>query len=468
MSPPTWFLTFALLAALAALAGVAVRAQTCRREARNLAESIEALDEGYALFDAEDRLIATNEAYRRTFPKTSGQWKPGDPFEDMLRQAVQAGEVPEAEGRPEDWIRDRLARRANPGQAWTQVLPDGRTIRVRERRTASGAMVALRADISELAAKERALTASQAQLQAIIGRAGVGILTMDLQGLIRSANPATVRMLGYAEAELIDQHVSMLVDHALRRIVQSFLDHYLQNDGADLPDDPREIPVLHRSGRELTVQLSLAEVRAHDQRLFVAVLTDITERKRYEMELQHANEQLLRLSTTDALTDLGNRRLLMQRLEDEWRRALRSKEPMSLLLLDVDHFKLFNDHYGHPAGDACLQAIAQLLREAAARPSDLAARYGGEEFVLLLPETDTEGAMAVAHRLMLRLRESDIEHCKSPISGQVTLSIGLISVQAHKGSSPAQWLAQADLALYKAKAQGRNRIVKGDALEETA
>jgi diguanylate cyclase (GGDEF)-like protein/PAS domain S-box-containing protein len=339
---------------------------------------------------------------------------------------------------------------------------------VRERRTASGAMVALRADISELAAKERALTASQAQLQAIIGRAGVGILTMDLQGLIRSANPAAVRMLGYAEAELIDQHVSMLVDHALRRIVQSFLDHYLQNDGADLPDDPREIPVLHRSGRELTVQLSLAEVRAHDQRLFVAVLTDITERKRYEMELQHANEQLLRLSTTDALTDLGNRRLLMQRLEDEWRRALRSKEPMSLLLLDVDHFKLFNDHYGHPAGDACLQAIAQLLREAAARPSDLAARYGGEEFVLLLPETDTEGAMAVAHRLMLRLRESDIEHCKSPISGQVTLSIGLISVQAHKGSSPAQWLAQADLALYKAKAQGRNRIVKGDALEETA
>lgn len=210
------------------------------------------------------------------------------------------------------------------------------------------------------------------------------------------------------------------------------------------------------------MQLSLAEVRAHDQRLFVAVLTDITERKRYEMELQHANEQLLRLSTTDALTDLGNRRLLMQRLEDEWRRALRSKEPMSLLLLDVDHFKLFNDHYGHPAGDACLQALAGLLREAAARPSDLAARYGGEEFVLLLPETDVEGALAVAHRLMQALREQDIEHASSPISGQVTLSIGLISVQANKGSSPAQWLAQADLALYKAKAQGRNRIVRGE------
>jgi len=462
MSPIDWILALALLGLLAGLAWVGPRAWACRREARNLAESIDALDEGYALFDAEDRLVTTNEAYRRTFPKTQSLWRSGDRFDHLLKLAVDAGEVPEAVGREQEWTLERLARRANPGPAWTQVLPDGRTIRVRERRTAGGAMVALRADISELAAKERALTASQAQLQAIIGRAGVAILTVDAQGQIRSANPATVRMLGYAEAELLGQPVTMLVDHALRKVVQSFLDHYLEHEDAELPDKPREFPVLHRSGRELTVQLSLAEVRAYDQRLFVAVLTDITERKRYELELQHANEQLLRLSTTDALTDLGNRRLLMQRLEDEWRRALRSKEPMSLLLLDVDHFKLFNDHYGHPAGDACLQALAGLLRQAAARPSDLAARYGGEEFVLLLPETDTEGAMAVAQRLMQALRENGIEHSKSPISGQVTLSIGLISVHAHKGSSPAQWLAQADLALYKAKAQGRNRIVKSE------
>jgi len=462
MSLIDWILALALTSLLAALAWIAARARAGRLEARRLAESIDALDEGYALFDSEDRLVTTNEAYRRTFPKTHGRWRLGDRFDELLQQAVEAGEVPEAVGREEEWTRERLARRAEPGQTWTQVLPDGRTIRVRERRTASGAMVALRADISELAAKERALTASQAQLQAIIGRAGVAILTVDAQGLIRTANPATVRMLGYEEAELLGQPVSMLVDHALRRIVQSFLDHFLEHDDAELPDNPREFPVLHRSGRELTVQLSLAEVRAHEQRLFVAVLTDITERKRYELELQHANEQLLRLSTTDALTELGNRRLLMQRLEDEWRRALRSREPMSLLLLDVDHFKLFNDHYGHPAGDACLQALAGLLREAAARPSDLAARYGGEEFVVLLPETDADGAMAVAQRLMQALREKDIEHAKSPISNQVTLSVGLISVQAHKASSPAQWLAQADLALYKAKAQGRNRIVRGE------
>lgn len=242
MSPIDWILALALLGLLAVLAWLGVRARACRREARSLTESIEALDEGYALFDAEDRLVTTNEAYRRTFPKTNSRWQTGDRFDELLKLAVEAGEVPEAVGCEDEWMHERLARRANPGPAWTQVLPDGRTIRVRERRTASGAMVALRADISELAAKERALTASQAQLQAIIGRAGVAILTVDAQGLIRSANPATVRMLGYEEVELLGQPVSMLVDHVLRKIVQSFLDHYLENDDAELPDNPREFP----------------------------------------------------------------------------------------------------------------------------------------------------------------------------------------------------------------------------------
>ena len=131
---------------------------------------------------------------------------------------------------------------------------------------------------------------------------------------------------------------------------------------------------------------------------------------------------------------------------------------MSLALIDVDHFKLYNDHYGHPAGDSCLQRVAQVLRGCAARPSDLAARYGGEEFVMLLPETDAEGAQAVAQRVMQALREAEIPHLTSPIANLLTVSIGLVSVQATTGSSPAQWLAQADLALYQAKAKGRNRF----------
>ena len=430
----------------------------CSREVRLLRESIEALDEGFALFDENDRLMICNQAYRRVYSLSSPLWNVGDTFEQILEKAVSVGEIPSAVGRGADWIQERLQHHNLPTEPWLQALADGRWMRVHERRTPSGGLATLRTDVSELVAKERALKASQAQLQAIIGRAGVAILTVDAQGLIRSANPATERMLGYAEPELVGQEVAMLVDVPLRAVVASLLQIFVERDDRELRDQQREFPVLHKSGRELTVQLALAEVRANDQPLFVAVLTDITERKRFEIELQHANEQLLRLSTTDALTELANRRLLMQRLEDEWKRALRSKEPMSLLLIDVDHFKLYNDHYGHPAGDSCLQRVAAVLRTCASRPSDLAARYGGEEFVMLLPETDAQGAMAVAQRVMQALREAAIAHAQSPIAAYLTVSIGLVSVQAITGSSPAQWLAQADLALYQAKAKGRNRI----------
>jgi diguanylate cyclase (GGDEF)-like protein/PAS domain S-box-containing protein len=453
----------ALLAAVIA-ALLARRASRFRTETAWLRDGIDALDEGFALFDAQDRLQLANEAYRQSFPNSAPAWQAGMGYEQMQAQAAAKGDVPAALGQETDWVRERMTCHASPGQPWLQARADGRWMRIQERRTALGALVSLRTDVSELVAKERALAASQAQLQAIIGTAGVAILTLDEHSHIRSANPATERMLGYAEAELLGQDMVMLVDHEMRRAIASFLRLYLAREDLEMRGQQREFPVLHKSGRELTVQLALAEVKITEGRMMVAVLTDITERKRYEIELQHANEQLMRLSTTDPLTELGNRRLLMQRLEDEWRRALRSKEPMSLLLLDVDHFKLYNDHYGHPAGDACLQAIAGVLRACAARPSDLAARYGGEEFVLLLPETGAEGAMAVAQRIRQDMRAAALPHANSPLSDLVTLSMGLISVKASQGGSPAQWLAQADLALYRAKAQGRDRVVQASAV----
>ena len=323
-------------------------------------------------------------------------------------------------------------------------------------------------------------------MQAIIGTASVAILTLGVGGRIGSANPMTERMLGYTNEELLDQDIGVLMDQASRRLLHSDVQTYVNAEDRELLGRPREVEMRHKSGRTLTVQLALAEVNAPTEapvnpasfegetrpvpldeeeddagvpRFFVAVLTDITERKRFEVELQHANEQLLRLSTTDALTELANRRLLMNRLEDEWRRALRSSEPLSVLLIDVDFFKLYNDHNGHPAGDACLQTVAGVLRACANRPSDLAARYGGEEFVMLLPHTDDAGAQNVAMRVMQKLREAAVLHDVSPQGPYVTVSIGIVSGQASSLSSAANWLAQADLALYQAKAQGRNRLV---------
>jgi len=242
-------------------------------------------------------------------------------------------------------------------------------------------------------------------------------------------------MLGYPVEALIGQDVGLLMDEAGRASVARFMQRVLSGAAQDLLDAQREIELRHHSGRVLTVQLALADVRTAAARLFVAVLTDITERKRYEVELRHANAQLLRLSTTDALTELANRRLLMQRLEDEWRRALRSREPLSLALVDVDFFKLYNDHYGHQAGDVALQRVGKVLQAHGSRPSDLVARYGGEEFVLLLPQTHEDGALAVAQRCMASMRDAAIEHALSPLGPHLSLSVGLVTMRAEPGSS---------------------------------
>ncbi len=438
------------------------KAQTDAQHHQQLLErAVDAMPVGIEIYDDKDRLILANKCVREWYPAVLPALEQKPNFETLLRMSLGTDTLPiEAEGREDEWLEERLAARGRSDRPLLQHWPNGLWLMIHERRTPEGYLVCARQDVSELVAKERALEASQAQLQAIIGTAGVAILTLDAEGRINSANPATERMLGYVHDELLTQDASVLMEPAERRMLGDAMNDYVDAEDRARLGRQRECKVLHKSGRELTVQLSVAEVRSDTESVFVAVLTDITERKRFEVELQHANEQLLRLSTTDALTDLANRRLLMHRLEDEWRRGLRSNEPLSVLLIDVDFFKLFNDHYGHPAGDVCLQAVAAVLKASANRPSDLAARYGGEEFVLLLPHTDADGAQVVAQRIMLNLRQAALRHEMSPLGPHITVSIGLVSGQANSISSAAQWLAQADLVLYQAKAQGRDRFIQ--------
>ncbi len=426
-----------------------------------LERALDAMPVGIEIYDDKDRLILANRRVRDWYPQVAAELGQAPTFEGLLRHGLSHGTLPiEAMGREDEWLLERISERGKSDRPLLQHWSNGLWLMIHERRTPEGFLVCARLDVTDLVAKERALQTSQAQLQAIIGTAGVAILTLDAEGRISSANPATERMLGYLHGELLNEDMGILMDAAERSLLGEAMHAYIDAEDRGLLGRQRECKVLHKAGRELTVQLALAEVRSGGERVFVAVLTDITERKRFELELQHANEQLLRLSTTDSLTELANRRLLMHRLEDEWRRGLRSNEPLSLLLIDVDFFKLYNDHYGHPAGDACLQAVAAVLLASANRPSDLAARYGGEEFVLLLPHTDAEGAQAVAQRIMQRLRDAAVPHEMSPLGPFITVSMGLVSGQANSISSAAQWLAQADLVLYQAKAQGRNRVIQ--------
>ncbi|MDF1485026.1 diguanylate cyclase [Ramlibacter sp. H39-3-26] len=189
----------------------------------------------------------------------------------------------------------------------------------------------------------------------------------------------------------------------------------------------------------------------------VGLRTDMTEYVRKERQLAHANEKLALLSTTDGLTGIGNRRRFDQRLAVEWLRSARQRAPLALLLVDIDHFKLYNDHYGHLGGDECLRRVALLLAASVRRADELVARYGGEEFVLLLPDCDAESAHYVAQACMEALRQAAVPHARSPSASRLTLSIGLVSMVPDPAQSPDTLVHAADAALYKAKSSGRDR-----------
>ncbi len=178
----------------------------------------------------------------------------------------------------------------------------------------------------------------------------------------------------------------------------------------------------------------------------------------YHLVMKAQERELKRLAATDPLTGLPNRRAFDEVLEREWRRARRSGVPLALIMVDLDHFKHYNDFYGHPAGDECLKTVAGLLRSNARRPVDFVARYGGEEFIVLLPDTDAEGASHVAERLCDAVRSANIEHRKSPSSNFVTASFGLAALVPDRLPAAATLVAVADEALYEAKNAGGNRV----------
>jgi diguanylate cyclase (GGDEF)-like protein len=174
--------------------------------------------------------------------------------------------------------------------------------------------------------------------------------------------------------------------------------------------------------------------------------------------LRNANEELLHLAHSDGLTGVANRRLVAEFLSAEWRRAIRVKTSISIVLLDLDYFKPFNDTYGHQAGDECLKAVAAALRETIRRPTDLVARFGGEEFVIILGGTDLAGAVNIAAQAMERVDGLRIPHRASQVADHVTVSIGVAATLPALGTSEAALIQAADQALYRAKANGRHRI----------
>ena len=213
----------------------------------------------------------------------------------------------------------------------------------------------------------------------------------------------------------------------------------------------------------------IARIRYHSQ----AYITQLERDEAFQAleesraKLAEANRTLQKLSSLDGLTGIANRRSFDETLKKEWNRAMRSEKSIGLIMLDIDFFKLYNDHYGHQGGDDCLKKVANGLDSAIHRETDFLARYGGEEFSAILPDTDINGAIKVAEEMRQSITELRLEHAKSKVSDIVSISLGVSAIVPQKGTEPNILIAAADQALYKAKEDGRDRVKSGQVGTDT-
>lgn len=198
-------------------------------------------------------------------------------------------------------------------------------------------------------------------------------------------------------------------------------------------------------------------VRKNDEvEALIGFMFDISERKKTEEQVTRLQKELEELSFKDGLTGVANRRMFDSIMEVEWANARRHQQPLSLIVLDIDHFKQYNDFYGHIQGDDCLRRVAQTLNSAGTRPRDFFARYGGEEFVLVLPETDAQAAKTMAERCRTLISQQQIPHENSTTSPFVTVSLGVGTIVPSHDAEPIVFIEAVDRLLYKAKQDGRD------------
>jgi diguanylate cyclase (GGDEF)-like protein/PAS domain S-box-containing protein len=298
---------------------------------------------------------------------------------------------------------------------------------------------------------EAALAQSETKFRLLAESSSDMVVRVGLNGTRQYVSPSSRSLLGYWPDDLIGRSV---LDGVHPDDLGSVEAGIARLRSGELTEAVLCYRVAHASGSWVWIEAAVHVTNDGISGLpdgVVAIARDISERKRLE-------EQLSLLARTDGLTSLANRRRFDEALALEVRRSMREQRPLSLVLIDVDRFKLFNDTFGHPAGDACLQSVAQALSKIARRPDDLVARFGGEEFVLLLPSTDAVAALMLAERARVAVAELTMRHGENQPWGVVTISAGLSTWTAPEQLKDGeQLLMMADAALYQAKAQGRNR-----------
>lgn len=307
---------------------------------------------------------------------------------------------------------------------------------------------------------EKILRENEEYIRAVVDSVMDGIITTNDTGEIETFNPTAEKMFGYRDSEIVGENLSILLYDNYRERLEKQLEKYGSSGKAPIVGISQEVEGKSKNDSTFPMELLISEMRLGDYRKLVAITRDITRHKKLEKRLRL-------LSTQDGLTGIANRRLFDKTIEVEWSRAVRNSLPISLIMIDIDFFKNYNDSLGHQAGDDTLKKIAVTMQQNFRRPGDLVARYGGEEFAALLPETSPHGAEMLSERLRKEIEALKIPHPDSKISEFVTISLGVAHLVPRRGSSHDILISLADKALYQAKRNGRNQVVKMDLSEET-
>lgn len=317
-------------------------------------------------------------------------------------------------------------------------------------------------DITQSKQMEQELNATNALFKAIFDNAGFGISLKDISGKKVLTNKTYLNMLGYCEDEIHNIVKNVHPDDYEKEA-------YLFKE---LIDGKRESYTMekryyNKAGNLIWTDLVATAIKDTSEKIefLLTMINDITSRKLVEEKLKEseerlkiANEKLKRLSFIDGLTNVANRRYFDDYIKNEWNRALRNSTELSILMLDIDYFKAYNDTYGHLQGDECLKIVASTGKNTLKRPEDLFARYGGEEFAIVLPETCSKGGEFIANKIRTNIENLMIPNINSQVKPYVTVSIGVATVIPSEEMSYEEFINNADKALYKAKESGRNKV----------
>lgn len=286
-------------------------------------------------------------------------------------------------------------------------------------------------------------------------KAATGLSLSKLNGDLVDANEAYANLIGRTVAETLQLNCREITPEKFREDEDEVL-LKLEKTGAYGPFDKEYI---HKDGHHVAVRLSGQLIEMDGEQYVWSNAEDITESRKAKRRLERLYKKLELLSFKDGLTNIANRRMFDVTLEKEWQRAQRKQTSLSLMMIDIDFFKQYNDFYGHQQGDECLKIIAKLLSKVSKRSMDLVSRYGGEEFVLLLPEIDIEKVVELAEKCLSIIREAKIPHENSKIADIVTVSAGVCTIIPTIDSPSSRLIVCADELLYKSKKAGRNRFL---------